>query len=74
MILATLSPPPAAVTSPLQARPHPWRWVSGAVLLLGLAWLGTVLARSPGLQWSVVAQYLGSRTILLGLWATLWLT
>jgi polar amino acid transport system permease protein len=62
------------VTGPLRARPHPWRWIVGAVLVAILVGLCAAIARSDALQWAVVAEYLCSPIILSGLWATLWLT
>ncbi|MGI3166884.1 amino acid ABC transporter permease [Pseudooceanicola sp. 200-1SW] len=68
------APQDGPITAPLKPRRHPIRAVVGILvigLLVDLLWN---IAANPGFQWDVVGRYFTSRTILLGLWATIWLT
>lgn len=61
-------PPP--VPQRLVELRHPWRWVSGALLvavLLAMAWS---VATNPRLHWASVARFWASPTILSGLGTT----
>lgn len=62
------------LTGPLKPRRHPVRAVIGIIVVALVADVLWNIATNPGFQWDVVGKYFTSRTILLGLWATLWLT
>jgi polar amino acid transport system permease protein len=53
---------------------HPWRWVSGVVVLAAAADAIYTVAAAPGLDWRVVRQYLFYPQILRGILITLELT
>src|SRR5579862_7599883 len=53
---------------------HPWRWVAAVVVLAFAAAVVYTFATAPGLQWSVVAQFLFYPEILRGVLVTLELT
>ncbi len=53
---------------------HPWRWISGALVLLVSASLIHSAAVNPRFEWSVVGDYLFSPRILHGIVLTLELT
>ncbi len=53
---------------------HPWRWVAALVVLAFAAAVVYTFATAPGLQWSVVGQFLFYPEILRGVLVTLELT
>jgi polar amino acid transport system permease protein len=53
---------------------HPWRWVAAVVVLAFAAAVIYTFATAPGLQWSVVGQFLFYPEILRGILVTLELT
>ena len=53
---------------------HPWRWVSGVLVLAIVAQVGYTIVTAPDLRWEIVAQYLFGRLILRGIVVTLELT
>lgn len=53
---------------------HPWRWVSGVVVLAFAADVVYTLVTAPNLQWEVVGTYLFQRLIREGILLTLELT
>jgi len=53
---------------------HPWRWISGAIILVLVAQFLHWFVTNPALNWSVVGQYLFSDTILEGVQHTVELT
>jgi len=55
-----------------QRRPGQWAAAVAVLVLLALA-VNSVL-RNDAFQWDVVAEYFTSRSVLRGLWLTLWLT
>lgn len=65
------SSPEAIRAIPLR---HPWRWVSGVVVLALAADAIYTVAAAPGLDWRVVGQYLFYPQILRGILITLELT
>lgn len=54
--------------------PHPWRWLSGALVLVIAAQLVYTIISAPDLHWEVVRQFLFGRLILRGIVVTLELT
>lgn len=66
----------ASLDADIRAVPvrHPWRWVSGAVILLIVAALVRSAATNPRFGWATVGKYLFSSRIFSGLLATLELT
>jgi polar amino acid transport system permease protein len=64
--------PPAG--APLIPRPHPWRWVAGVFALALAALFLESLFTNKAVQWDVVGEYFFDRTIIHGLWTTIWLT
>lgn len=54
-------------------RVRPWRWIAGAVLVLGAAQLVTFLVTNERFEWDVVASYLFDTSVLSGLGTTVWL-
>lgn len=57
-----------------RARRHPWQWVASVVAVLFGAWVVMTGITSPELDWAIIAKYLTFRSILVGLWTTIWLT
>jgi polar amino acid transport system permease protein len=55
-------------------RHHPWRWIAVAVIAVLAAMAANLLVRSPRMQWDVIAKYLFSQPILVGVGRTLMLT
>jgi polar amino acid transport system permease protein len=55
-------------------RAHPGRWVAAAVALLLLAMVVHTIVTNPRFQWGIVNEYFTTRTVLDGLWLTLWMT
>ncbi|MGO8686742.1 MAG: amino acid ABC transporter permease [Candidatus Dormibacteria bacterium] len=53
---------------------HPGRWIAALVVLLFLAGVVDTFVTAPGLQWSVVSQYLFNDRILQAAVVTLYLT
>lgn len=53
---------------------HPWRWISGAVVLLLAADAIYTLITAPNMRWEFVSQYLFQRLILEGSLLTIELT
>ena len=55
-------------------RRHPGRWVAAAVVVVLIAAVAWSAVTNPRYQWGVVGEWLTTRTILGGLWLTVWLT
>lgn len=53
---------------------HPWRWVSGVVVLVLTAEVVYTIVTAPNLDWTVVGQYFTGRLVLQGIVVTLELT
>lgn len=58
----------------VRPRRHASRWAGAAVVILLTAALVTSMVTNPRFEWEVVSGYLFSRTILLGVLNTVWLT
>lgn len=54
--------------------PHPFRWISAAVIVVLAGSLFYSVATNPRFDWPVFAEYLFSEPVLQGVGRTLWLT
>jgi polar amino acid transport system permease protein len=64
---------PTDTISPLEP-PRPWRRIGAAVVAFFLVWIAYQLVTNEGFRWSVVAEYMFSRTVMHGILITLGLT
>ena len=53
---------------------RPWRWISGLVVLLLVAWFLVVVATNPNLDFTTVSAFLFDPRILEGVWLTILIT
>ncbi|MBK1787915.1 amino acid ABC transporter permease [Prauserella cavernicola] len=73
-IPTTDQPKPDLATLQVAPTRHYGRWFGTAVLLVLVAMLVHTLFTNPRFQWTVVAEYFTTPTIIEGLFNTLWLT
>lgn len=78
--MADASPPPAVEEEPspaaINAVPlrHPWRWVTAALIIVGLALFAYGAATNEAYGWDTFAKYLFDQRISQAAWNTLQLT
>ena len=72
----TTTPPhaPPAEDYPIAQKKHPWRWISGAVILLLLGMLTYSAITNPRFRWDVIGLYFRDVSIAEGIKLTLFLT
>lgn len=71
---ATKEAAEAAEQAVLVGRPHPWRWVSGALALVAAGAVLKSIITNEALEWHVVGEFFLDGGIRKGLWTTIWLT
>ena len=64
---------PGVSTLPFRPRPHPWRWVVSAILLLLLAALVVQIANTPDIHFAAIPKYFVDPLILKGVGTTIML-
>lgn len=67
-------PVPTDVDFPVANKQHPWRWVSGAIILFVLGMLVYSAITNPRFRWDVIGLYFRDTSIAQGIQVTLMLT
>ena len=66
--------PPDLDVKDASRRPHPWRWLGAAVVLVLIAMLVNMLVTNENFEWDVVFAWITAESVMRGLGVTLLLT